>query len=111
MGFDVDLELELLIANLIEQDDKQNKFLKNLFSYPSSVWFNLIELLGNDDHLKTSAEMIEKNAGGRLDTQWIDYPLSQYGEGYCLLLFWIESLHTYKIALYHRERFLKSIAL
>ncbi|WP_107666623.1 hypothetical protein [Cyanothece sp. BG0011] len=102
---DLEDQLSCLTADLIEY--KKNKmFLNNLFNVESGQWTDINTLCQGINHLQNQLELIEKSCDEQLTVTWLDYPLSTMGEGYCLIIFYLESLHWDNIALYNRKDFI-----
>lgn len=41
---------------------------------------------------------------------WLDHPKAAYGEGYCIIIFFVEALHWKNVALYNKRLFLSKFA-
>ncbi len=102
---DLEDQLSCLTADLIEYKRNKN-FLKNLFKIESGKWADINILCQGMNHLQNQLELIENYCDEQLQVTWLDYPLSTMGEGYCLIIFYLECLHWDNVALYNKKDFI-----
>lgn len=104
---DIELEdqLSCLTADLVEYKSNQ-QFIKNLFAIEAGKWTNIDTLCKGMTNIKTELELIKNSCDGLLQVTWLDYPMTTMGEGYCVIIFYLESLHWDNVALYNKHHLL-----
>ena len=105
----IEEQLADITADLVERDEN-NPFLERIFSQKAGVWEAIAVLCNNLAHIKTQLEQLQKPLVGTLQATWLDYPNSEHGEGYCVIIFFLEELHWSSVALYNRQWFLQRLA-
>ena len=98
-----------MTADLVEQNDN-SPFLERILAQQAGVWEATAVLCSNLAPIKTHIEQLQKHMAGTLQATWLDYPNSEHGAGYCVILFFLEELHWSSVALYNRQRFLQKLA-
>jgi hypothetical protein len=82
-------------------------FLERLFSLQAGVWETALLLCKDLLHIQKQIKHLENKISDRLMISWLDYPISTHGAGYCLIIFFVESLHWSQIALFNKQWFLQ----
>jgi len=102
-------QLADITADLVERDEN-SLFLERIFSQKAGVWEATAALCNHLVHIKTQIEQLQKQLAGTLQATWLDYPHSGHGEGYCIIIFFLEELHWSSVALYNKQWFLQKLA-
>jgi len=100
----VEERFEDLTADLVECEEN-SAFLERLFSLKAGVWEDVTVLCRDIVHLEEHMAQLQRPSKGRLQTTWLDYPVSTHGKGYCLIIFFAEELHWSNVALYNKQWF------
>jgi len=95
-----------ITADLLTTTEGED-FLDRLFALDAGQWMTTAELCPNDSSIHQRLLAAEQLGGGRLDVTWLAYPVSQYGMGYCLIIFYFEALHWSTTPIYNRSLFLR----
>ena len=95
-----------ITADLVELEAYQ-PFLERLFSLQAGVWTTASLLCKDLLHIQEQMKHLEKKIADRLMISWLDYPVSTHGEGYCLIIFFVESLPWSQVALFNKQWFLQ----
>lgn len=78
-------------------------FLKRLFQEDAGTMLWVRDLgTGMDDIASRTAEL-ERTANGSLRTGWLEFSNSPYGEGYAIILFFVEEIFWHTLALFNRN--------
>lgn len=97
-------QLSCLTADLLEL--KQNSsFLEQLFQQKAGQWTEVNSLCNNLDNIINELALIRHQYQLDLQVTWLDYPQSVLGDGYCLIIFYLESLHWNQVSLYNKKHF------
>jgi hypothetical protein len=91
-------------ADLVEREEN-HVFLERLFALEAGVWEAAAVLCRDIAHLKEQIEALQRSSTGGLYVTWLDYPHSAYGQGYCLIIFFVEEEHWHSVALYNKQWF------
>lgn len=102
-------QLSCLTADLLELKTNQ-QFLEELFKVASGQWRDVGSLCTNLDQIISELELIYHNCEDKLQVTWLDYPQSVLGVGYCLITFYLESLHWSQVSLYNKKYFDKNLS-
>lgn len=101
-------QLADITADLVEREENR-LFLERIFAQKAGVWEATAVLCNNLAPMKTHIEQLQKHLAGTLQATWLDYPRSGHGEGYCVIIFFLEELHWSSVALYNKQWFLQKI--
>jgi hypothetical protein len=99
---DLDIEEEWadFTADLLSL--RSNEYLlKNLFSHPIGQWLNFSDLLDNQVD-RQQLNTLQTDCAGTLQVTWLGHP--QLDRGYCLVLFYVDSLDWNNLSLYNKSR-------
>ncbi|HAC62936.1 MAG TPA: hypothetical protein DCF68_05220 [Cyanothece sp. UBA12306] len=99
---EIEDQLSYLTADLVEYKSNQ-KFLDRLFAHESGKWTDIYNLCHDLNSISDNLKDLEKACQGILQVTWLDYP-SNLGEGYCLIIFYLESLHWSNMALHCKTK-------
>lgn len=105
----VEESLADITADLVELKEN-NLFLERLFAAPAGQWLQVAALCSKLTHISIGLEELSESFEGTLHTTWLAYPESVYGDGYCLIVFFVEALHWSNVAIYNRRHFLRTRA-
>jgi hypothetical protein len=100
---DLDIEEEWtdFTADLLSLRSNES-LLNNLFSHPIGQWLNFSNLLGGQGELCQRLDNLQTDCDGTLQVTWLSHP--QLDRGYCLVLFYVESLDWNNLSLYNKAR-------
>jgi hypothetical protein len=96
-------ELSDFAADLIGEAHNES-FIRHLFALTPGTWSSVRTICRQAQLLTKRLDDLEATADGELRVVWMDYPESSYGEGYCVILFFQESIHWSSVALYNKGR-------
>ncbi|MEM9219643.1 MAG: hypothetical protein AAGD25_35595 [Cyanobacteria bacterium P01_F01_bin.150] len=100
-ALDVEDELEDFTADLVAL--KQNEeILRRLFSQPLGQWSDLMSLVDERGSVSTVLQTLAEKCDGSLQITWLEHP--DLNTGYCLVLFYVDSLAWNNLALYNKGR-------
>jgi hypothetical protein len=100
---DLDIEEEWadFTADLLSL--KSNEYLLHgLFSHPIGQWLNFSDVLDSHDDVWHQLNKLQSDCGGELQVTWLGHP--QLDRGYCLVLFYVDSLDWNNLSLYNKAR-------
>lgn len=95
---EIEDQLSCLTADLVEHESNQ-PFLQRLFANKAGQWLDIYTLCQDLNSILNQFKSLELECEGILQVTWLDYP-TNLGEGYCLIIFYLESLHWNNLALY-----------
>ena len=98
---DIEDELTDFTADLLALKDNE-PILYRLFANPIGRWLDLACLLDNYDELAQQLASLQADCDGTLRVTWLSHP--ELDEGYCLVLFYVDSLGWNNLALYNKAR-------
>jgi hypothetical protein len=102
-----ELELEdwlsCISADLLEYD-RNSLFLERLFAQKSGEWSTIESLCDGLPDIETQLQHLAAISPAELRVTWLDYPTAA-GLGFCLILFFVESLHWSNLAVYNQALF------
>jgi hypothetical protein len=100
---DLDIEEEWadFTADLLSLRSNES-LLKNLFFHPIGQWLNFSDLLDDRDDVWNQLNKLQSDCGGALQVTWLGHP--QLDRGYCLILFYVDSLDWNNLSLYNKSR-------
>lgn len=100
---DLDIEEEWadFTADLLSLRSNES-LLKNLFSHPIGQWLDFSDLLDSQDEVWNQLNKLQSNYGGILQVTWLNHP--RLDRGYCLVLFYVNSLDWNNLSLYNKSR-------
>jgi hypothetical protein len=100
---DLDIEEEWadFTADLLSLRSNES-LLKNLFFHPIGQWLNFSDLLGKQDDIRQQLNKLQTDCAGILQVTWLGHP--QLDRGYCLVLFYVDSLDWNNLSLYNKSR-------
>ena len=102
-------QLADVTAGLITLEENEI-FLERLFYSRAGEWLDVESLCIGLTRIEGQLKSLLDSLEGTLHVTWLEYPHSAYGEGYCVIVFFLESLHWSNVALYNRQRFLDNLA-
>ncbi len=93
-------------------------FLERLLLSKEGKWLTASILCKGLDFLSSISEnkaekeleLLENEAEGVLLVTWLSYPETAYGEGYCIIIFFVESIHWSTIAVFNKDVFLQNLS-
>jgi hypothetical protein len=103
MSITVEDELSDFTADLLSERQFE-PLLEQLFAKAPGRWLAVAPLLG--EAMSERLEPIEATSEGTLLITWMDHPESFYGDGYCTVAFFVESILWSSIAVYNQQRLL-----
>lgn len=106
---DVEDRLSCITSDLVSMKSN-SPFLKRLFSQNAGKWIEIESLCSSLKEIETQLEKLRELFKGTLRVTWLTYPEAAVGEGYCLIIFFVEALHWSNLALYNKELFLSQFA-
>lgn len=115
MNQEENLEMELedklssITADLVEFESN-SQFLERLFSEEAGKWIEIEPLCNGLKEIESQLEELRESVEGTLQVTWLDYPNAAYGEGYCIIIFFVEALHWSNLALYNKQLFLRKLS-
>ena len=80
--------------------------LVRLFAYPAGQWVRLDELSDQIEDLPERLGDIEQMLDGPVVAAWLDYSQSDYGPGFCTIVFFAEAIMRTAVAVYNRHHLL-----
>lgn len=107
-----DMELEDILSGITADlvgYESNSLFLKRLFSEEAGKWIEIEPLCSGLKKIESQLEQLKESFEESLRVTWLDYPAS-YGEGFCIIIFFVEALHWNNLALYNKQLFLKKLA-
>ena len=104
-GLDIEDELADFTADVLSLKANE-KILHRLFSNPLGKWSNLASFLNDYDEIIQRLAKLQGDCDGTLQVTWLQHP--ELNQGYCLVLFYMDSLGWDNLALYNKERLEKS---
>ena len=99
---EIEDKLSCLTADLVEYKINQ-KFVQRLFDNKAGQWIDIYTLCQDLNPIVNQFKSLETYCDGILQVTWLDYP-TNLGEGYCLIIFYLESLHWNNMALYCKNK-------
>lgn len=96
-----------ITADLVELKEN-SPFLERLFAVRAGQWLDAAVLCSQLIDITDRLEGLSESFEGALHVTWLAYPESVYGDGYCLIIFFVEALHWSNIAVYNRRHFLQT---
>ncbi|MBD1806921.1 hypothetical protein H6F98_15850 [Microcoleus sp. FACHB-SPT15] len=122
MNLEENLEMELedklscLTADLVEFESN-SLFLERLFSEEVGKWIEIESLCSGLQEIESQLEELKElfvaccpEGAGTLRVTSLDYPDAACGEGFCLIIFFVEALHWSNLALYNKQLFLRKLS-
>lgn len=99
----IDLEEELadFTADVLALKTYESS-LRRLFDSPSGIWSDLETLLEGNRQAVNEIATLQSNCQGVLRVTWLNPP--NLDMGYCLVLFYVESLGWNSLAVYNKAR-------
>ena len=98
--------LSELTADLVELEEN-SAFLERLFSMEADRWLDITPLCSGLTEAEDRLEELMESFEVPLQVTWLNPPKSMYGNGYCVIIFFLEELHWSNVALYNRQWFLR----
>ena len=98
---DIEDELADFTADLLALRANEY-FLKRLFKEPVGSWSNLASFLKGHPPAIQAVEKLQTDCNGIVQVTWLEHP--QMAPGYCLILFYVDSLGWNNLAVYNRAR-------
>ncbi|MEL7225813.1 MAG: hypothetical protein AAGL17_13410 [Cyanobacteria bacterium J06576_12] len=80
--------------------------LERLFTQSAGTWTNLTDFLEADDLTAQEVASLQSACKGLLRVTWLEHP--ELESGYCLVLFYVDSLGWNSLASYNKARLQKS---
>ena len=77
-------------------------FLEQLFAQPIGRWSDLAGFFDKDEQTSHKLASLQANCGGTLRVTWLEHP--ELAKGYCLVLFYVDSLAWNNLAVYNKAR-------
>lgn len=87
-------------ADLLSLRESES-ILTQLFLNPLGQWLDFSNLL-NDDEILQKLASLQADCDGKLRVTWLEHP--ELDRGYCLVLFYVDSLGWNNLALYNKAR-------
>ncbi|XWK86584.1 MAG: hypothetical protein U7127_20560 [Phormidium sp.] len=109
---DLELEVEDILSNITSDlvaDRSNSPFLERLFSIDAGKWVELEPLCQELKQIEKQFAELKTEFNATIKVTWLDYPVSACGEGFCTILFFVESLHWSNLALYNQNHLMKYI--
>ncbi len=98
---DIEEELTDFTADLLAL--KANEvFLERLFAKPVGQWSDLAGFFDKNEQIYHKLTSLQANCEGTLRVTWLEHP--ELVKGYCLVLFYVDSLEWNNLALYNKAR-------
>lgn len=110
---DLELEVEDILSNITSDlvaDRSNSPFLERLFSIDAGKWVELESLCQELKQIEKQFAELKTEFNVTIKVTWLDYPVSACGEGFCTILFFVESLHWHNLALYNQQLFWKNFS-
>lgn len=105
-----DLSLQERLGNIIAGfvGESQYEFLlKNLFDESPGRWIDFIALCNGSGKLEQQLTEVSSEIEEHLIVTWLDYSGSDYGTGFCTIIFFSEAIMWSSIAIYNYGRLSK----
>lgn len=77
-------------------------FLERLFAKPRGGWSDLADFFDKDEQVSHKLASLQTNCEGTLWVTWLVHP--ELVKGYCLVLFYVDSLAWNNLAVYNKAR-------
>ena len=94
-------ELTNLFANLV-QEETSNLALELLFEQNAGQWIEFQTLCDKVEKLRQGFEYVKPLFEGKIFITWIDFPQCEYGDGYCVIVLFVEYLVFSTTAIYNK---------
>lgn len=114
----IEKQLMALTADLVTGSDD---FVLRLFDKPAGEWISVSELSQNLEivssltsnriHDEVKRIHSHKKVEGEMYVTWLDFPVSLYGAGYALIIFFLDTPFWNTVAIYNRALLLKKIPI
>jgi hypothetical protein len=104
---EIEDQLSFITTNFVQSEDEVVR--KLLFSNEGE-WQDFATLCEPVESLRQPLLKLSQTEPSTkyIDVTWLSYLPSGHGKGYCLIIFFCESLYWYQVAIYNRARFLSS---
>lgn len=108
-GLEMEVEdiLSSITADLLEFESNR-LFLDRLFSEEAGKWLEIAPLCEGLVEIESQLEELRASFEGRLRVIWLDYPDAAAGEGYCLIVFFVEELMWSNLSIYNQKYFFRN---
>jgi len=100
-------QLSDLTADLVASRFNET-FLERLFAVPTGQWLK-VESLCRGLEIQAKFADLRQEYGEDLQVCWLEHPSQD--SGFCLILFYVESLHWNNLALYNKTALMKRFAV
>jgi hypothetical protein len=77
-------------------------FVQRLLSLSPATWSSVYSLASRLPDVRSRLHELGYAGENSVQVCWLDYPLSLYGPGYCLVVFYLEDEHWSSVALYNK---------
>lgn len=98
---DIEDELADFTADLIALSANEY-ILSRLFAEPAGSWSNLASFLERHQQAVQAVKKIQADCDGTVQVTWLEHPILDHG--YCLVLFYVDSLGWNNLAVYNKAR-------